>query len=135
MSAQMAPVWVAVVGALAAAVITPVVTAWLAHLERREAWRRQDHVAAELRARLAQIHTLVNSNMTVVLQGELDAVDREQQMMEELIAERRGSGTPPTPDVLARLAALKHKAQTLRANMAERVEQTAAADAEREPPA
>ena len=61
-------------------------------------WKRQDR-------KLGEIHTLVNSNMTAAMQGELDSTIRERAALIELKASRKDAGKDPSPDALAAIAA------------------------------
>ena len=54
--------------------------------------------------RLNQIHTLVNSNMTVALKAALSALVTARFAKIEVIAMRRQAGTEPSIEVMAELA-------------------------------
>lgn len=79
-------------------------------------------------AKLDQIHTLVNSNMTAAMQSELDATKRELAMMNEVIDLKKAAGRPPTQDVLSTLEITKAKISELEAQLADRLKQTKLAE-------
>lgn len=123
--------------------------------DKREDWARQDAVAeqvadaaakaaiaAELllaaNERVAEsatasldklevIHTLVNSNMTAVLQGELTAVEAQRATLIEVIELKRAGGIPVDEPVAA-LEALDARLAELRAVLTDRMEQTRVAN-------
>lgn len=140
-----------IVGVLIASFIGPVTLLVLTNRYRREDWARQDRVAdraaetAELllannqavadtaevtNNKLDVIHTLVNSNMTAALQGELDSTRANLATLRELIALRVSQGQEPNNDTLAALATLEAKVKKLAANLSDRLEQTKVADAQ-----
>lgn len=79
-------------------------------------------------AKLDVIHTLVNSTLTAAKQSELDGARRELVMMLELTAMQERDGTPASPDRLAGIGALRRRIDDLTSTMADRAEQTRAAD-------
>jgi hypothetical protein len=79
-------------------------------------------------AQLAIIHTLVNSTLTAAMQSELDANRREELLMRELVRMRTESGKEPSDDQLAALGATHRKIEELTRAMADRMDQTRAAD-------
>lgn len=95
-------------------------------------------------SKLDIIHTLVNSNMTAALQGELDRSKGEIDsakgqvvLMREVIGLRIEAGQEPDPDAMGVLAALEakvkdleHKSAELEANLKDRLQQTKVADAQ-----
>lgn len=90
-------------------------------------------VAAQSRAantKLDVIHTLVNSNMTAALQGELDAARAQLVTLRELIGLRVAQGQEPNDDTRSALATLEDKVGRLAANLRDRIAQTAVADAQ-----
>lgn len=80
--------------------------------------------------KLDVIHTLVNSNVTTVLQSELDAKRGHLMVLKEVIALRVELGQEPDPQAAGELAALEKKVKELAANLQERLEQTKVADAQ-----
>jgi hypothetical protein len=66
--------------------------------------------------------------MTTVMQNELDATTRTLAMMRELIEVKQAAGLEPTPQVLALVETTQAKVDELKANMADRLQQTAVAD-------
>ncbi len=114
-------------------------------LERQDAVADQAAVAAELlvvanervaksaeeqAGKLDQIHTLVNSNMTASMQGELDATVAQAVLLEEVIEMRREAGKEPSPETEAALVLTKKKVEELRAALDDRVKNTEKADAQ-----
>lgn len=80
--------------------------------------------------RLDVIHTLVNSNMTSALQGELDSNRATLALLRELIALHKTQGNEPNEATLAEEATLEANVQRLAANLRDRLEQTKVADAQ-----
>lgn len=70
--------------------------------------------------KLDVIHTLVNSNMTAAMQGELSAVTGQVALMREVIALRRVGGQKPDAGALAALAAAEAKAGELTSRLEDR---------------
>ncbi len=95
---------------------------------QRETASAAVRATAETSAKLDQIHTLVNSNMTAAMTNELDATIRTAAMMRELIEVKRAAGLEPTADVLALVETTQAKVDELQANLADRLQQTAIAD-------
>lgn len=129
--------------AIIAGVLGPVILAWLTgrqrHAEKVEDWRRQDEVAARLVVankvvsansdkldantdKLDEIHTLVNSNMTKVMQAELDATVREAALMREVVELNRAAGREPTQHMLDAIVETDAKINELRANIKDRLD-------------
>lgn len=80
--------------------------------------------------KLDVIHTLVNSNMTAALQGELDSARANLATLRELIGLRVAQGQEPDEDTRVALKALEDKVGRLAANLHDRIEQTKVADAQ-----
>jgi hypothetical protein len=74
--------------------------------------------------RLNQIHTLVNSNMTVALQAVLLAQVAGRLSLVELIAVKRAAGEEPSAEILATLAELDAKIVDSRAALVPRLKGT-----------
>lgn len=68
----------------------------------------------------AEIHTLVNSNMTAAMQGELDSTVRELAMMKEVIGLRRHGGQEPSVEALAAVEATESRVADLRSALNDR---------------
>ena len=109
-------------------------------LLRRQDFRRQDEVAARVAeatarqaadasrvtTKLDEIHTLVNSNMTAAVRGELVAVEAQMFLASRLAKFESG------PDDAAVLRALAARIAELRAVLTDRDTQQATADAARQ---
>lgn len=145
--------WLGVIVALLTSTIGPMALSWLnnrqARLARIEDIRRQDAVAVKAAealdvARQSQqaivaatvqtndkldvIHALVNSNLTLALQGELDATVRELALMRELIALHRLHGAEPSPEAKEAMAHTAARITSLQAQVNDRISATWAAD-------
>lgn len=95
--------------------------------------QNNEKVAAATKAantKLDVIHTLVNSNMTSALQGQLDAHKAQLVTLRELIALRVTMGQSPDDETSAALLALETRVGALAANLRDRIEQTKIADAQ-----
>lgn len=162
-----APIIIVLITSLTTLVISPIVLAVIARRSKKQDWERQDKVAAQAaeaarllvssnrqiserleesnastEQRLDQIHTLVNSNLTVAMQSEttatashLTALQRERLLLLEIIALKRSQGLDPSEEAMAALAAsgeqisaAQEKLAELRINMRTRHEQTERAD-------
>lgn len=141
--------------AFAGVILSPILVAWLTgkqrHQEKLQDWERQDQVAtkvSEAAEKLAEsnkimtasaestgrkldvIHTLVNSNMTAALQGELNATLRELAMMQEVLALKSKSGLTPTPEALAAIQSAEKAIAELTTTLAERLSQAKLVEAQ-----
>jgi hypothetical protein len=106
--------------------------------QRNEDWARQDQVAADLvksnlktmeiarnqGAKLEQIHTLVNSNMTLALQNELAAREGQLITLEELVSLKNKKGNKASQVTLQSIEDFKLKISELRAQLEDRLKQT-----------
>lgn len=95
--------------------------------------QNNEKVAAATKAantKLDVIHTLVNSNMTSALQGQLDAHKAQLITLRELIALRVMMGQSPDDETAATLLALETRVGVLAANLKDRIRQTDVADAQ-----
>lgn len=95
--------------------------------------QNNEKVAAATKAantKLDVIHTLVNSNMTAALQGELDASKAQLVTLRELIALRVMLGQTPDDETSAALLTLESKVGALSSNLKDRIAQTKVADAQ-----
>lgn len=95
----------------------------------RQAAAKTSAASAKTDGKLDEIHTLVNSNMTAAMQGELLATERELAMMAEVIDLKRAQGQQPTVEVLAALEVTKARVVELLTTLAERRAAQAKADA------
>lgn len=86
--------------------------------DRREEAEHRDGVDLQLK----DIHTLVNGNLTATLQRELNATVREVDLLKEVL---RATGGEPDPDRLAEIRVAEVRISALRAEITERLEQTA----------
>lgn len=145
--------WLGVIVALLTTTIGPIVIAWFnarqARIIRKEDHERQDAVAAkaaealevakksqaaivsatvQTNDKLDVIHALVNSNLTLALQGELDATVRELALMRELMTLHRMYGTEPSPEAKEALAHTAARITSLQAQVNDRISATWAAD-------
>lgn len=100
--------------------------------DKREDWRRQDEVAARLvdssettNTKLEVIHTLVNSDRTKSINGELAATVRDLASLSELIALRITMGQQPSPEALAEVEAAEERVVELEAELEDRRQQAA----------
>jgi hypothetical protein len=81
-------------------------------------------------ATAAVIHTLVNSDLTKAIQGQLDAVTGQLKLAEEAVAVSRERGTEPSAEIIGIIEAGKEKISELQADLAQRAKQQTLADAE-----
>jgi alkylhydroperoxidase/carboxymuconolactone decarboxylase family protein YurZ len=84
--------------------------------------------ANETGRQLKQIHTLVNSNLTASMQGQLDATKRELVTLRELVALRKETGKDVDPKTLEQIVETEGLIERLAKMIAEREEQTVVAD-------
>lgn len=124
---------------LIVSIVSPTVLAvltWvLRRADTREDWRRQDAVAARVaevqtsleasdestNAKLDQIHTLVNSQMTAAIEAELGAVERELVLMKHVIDLNVAAGRETQPESIAAVEVTQAKIDELRATLADRL--------------
>jgi hypothetical protein len=85
-----------------------------------------DNIAATAKV----IHTLVNSDLTKAIQGELDATIIQMSLAEQVIALYQKSPVRPPQEVLGIVAACKDKIATLQADLAQRAKQQDRVDLE-----
>lgn len=145
--------WLGVVVALLTSTVGPMALTWLTARQARRAriedLDRQDLVAARAAeavrvAKLSQetmaaatsqtndkldvIHALVNSNLTLALQGELDATVRELALMRELVSLHRFHGSEPSAEAMESMAHTAARITALQSQVNERISATWAAD-------
>jgi hypothetical protein len=75
--------------------------------------------------KLVEIHTLVNSDYTARMTGELGAMRHTLVLMREVIVLNEAAGRSPSPESLAALATLESDIARLAAELEERMRQTA----------
>jgi hypothetical protein len=86
--------------------------------------------AAELtNGKLAQIHELVNSNLTMQMEETHDALVQQLVLMREIISMHRAAGRPPSPEALDAVSALSMKVGELQSRLTDRAKATEVADA------
>lgn len=78
--------------------------------------------------KLAEIHTLVNSNLTEAVQGELDSCERELASLKELVALRQTLGQEASLDAIAKVKETEQRILKLRAKLEDRKRAQAEAD-------
>lgn len=85
---------------------------------------------AELtQAKLTEIKILVDGSYTAAMRGELNALKAHRATLQELIADRKGSGREPGKVTIETLASLEVEIDNLEKALAIRLEQVAAAEA------
>lgn len=133
----------ALITALFASVISPIVVAVIASSTKTQEWERQDKVAAALivsdkarlevqkgvEAKLETIHKLVNSNLTAALQAEYDARSAELVTLIELTELKAASGKPALGETVSRIAATRTAVAKLKAVLEARAAEQSAIDA------
>lgn len=85
---------------------------------------------AEQGRALAQIHALVNSNLTASMRSELEATVRDVASMREVIALRRAAGHEPSQEAIAAVEATDNRIYELRASLTDKLHATDIGDAE-----
>jgi hypothetical protein len=80
-------------------------------------------------AKLDQIHTLVNSNLTAAIVDQLDARKTMLTLLLETVESKKLVGSKPSPETLEVIAATKIKVAELEAQVADRMQQTNLASA------
>ena len=131
--------------ALTAAFTSPLLLAWLNGRQRsadkKEDWRREDQVAAakkeadkvlikttkEHGAKLDQIHTLVNSNMTIALENELKAYRSNLVLLQAEAYRQERDGIPTFIEAHAAAQEMKANIGELETQLQDRREVTARA--------
>jgi hypothetical protein len=79
--------------------------------------------------KLAQIHDLVNSNMTIQMEETHGALAQQLVLMREVINMHRAAGRPPSRDALQAIEVLGRRVGELQAQLSDRAKVTEAADA------
>lgn len=70
--------------------------------------------------KLDVIHSLVNSNMTAMMQQAIDATARELALMEEVVDLKSTQGRQPSAETQDAISATRERLEELRAAMADR---------------
>jgi len=95
-----------------------------------ESNRKQEEISKVQGAKLDQIHTLVNSNLTAAMQDQLDARTATLVLLKEVAAGRKLGGIEPTKETLGVIASNEGKIAELSAQLSDRKKQTTAAAAQ-----
>lgn len=103
----------------------------LADKERKLAVDTAATVTRSTTARLDQIHTLVNSNLTSALQGELDSRRENLVLLESAIQSQRALGHEPSADTEAIISGAKLRIAELNTTIIDRKIQTSTAEKQR----
>ena len=99
-------------------------------LAANERVAHQSAEAAEVtNGKLAQIHELVNSNMTIQMEETHDALAQQLVLMREIIALHKAAGRPPSPEALEAISTLGEKVGELKSQLSDRAKATEVADA------
>ena len=89
--------------------------------------RKQEEIAKVQGAKLDQIHTLVNSNLSAALQDQLDARTATLVILRETVAAKQQFGISPSAETIAAIDANQIKVEELGAQLADRRKRTAEA--------
>ena len=106
-------------------------------LQRREKlqdYARQDEVAARVNevaetaasglkttiSKIDSIHTLVNSQMTALMESELAVTQRLLPVVRELMGLKAAAGHHPSPEALGEISAIESKIAELKAKISDR---------------
>ena len=85
----------------------------------------EHHQSAKVQeAKLDQIHTLVNNNMTAAMEDQLEARKSSLASLQEIVALRKESGASPNPDSVAAIESIKEKIGDLEAQLSDRLKAT-----------
>jgi hypothetical protein len=95
--------------------------------ERRAKQSAQEFAATQ--RQLAQIHTLVNSNLTEAQGRELEATRAMLITMQEVVDLKRKGGVEPSQEAIDAIDATRSRVDALSRDLAQKVEQTKVADA------
>lgn len=138
------PIW-AFLSLVISAIGVPLITSWIRSREKKLDWKRQDEVArrAEVAAvevtgaakllvesnaevakaalentgKIAEIHHMVDGQMTITMQEALDSKIASLVLMEEVVAHKDGE---PSPQTTATMRALKVRIDELTRQISER---------------
>lgn len=83
---------------------------------------------SETNKKLDVIHTLVNSNMTKAMQGELDANIVTLASLKELIELKKAAGKEPTKEALSAIETVEKNIHELKLSMTDRAKQSKKAE-------
>lgn len=140
--------------AVVISVIAPLVLSWMTNRNIRSMkqldWNRQDAVAEQVKlaataliesnrnaevnslkvqGQLTAIHTLVNSNLTASLQGELNSTIRELAGLREIVVLTKAAGRDAAAETLAAIALADSKIAELQTTLIDRKHQQTVVDA------
>ena len=94
------------------------------NIKADEAAERAEASAAVRDAKLDQIHTLVNSNLTAALKDQLDARKAMLALLLETVGTKKEIGAEPSADMMALIDDAQKKVAELEAVMLDRLKQT-----------
>lgn len=135
-------VLLALITAVASSIISPIVIAVIAGINRRADDARQDKVARDLAdsnarkealakenaAKLEEIHILVNSAMTAQMQARYEVLINLLALMNDAVTRNRKDGIEPTVDVTDAIAETASKIGALRKELDDRHRQQKSID-------
>jgi hypothetical protein len=135
------PIWAAV-GVTSSAVVAPLINAWARRVDRRASWKREDDVAkraaetAELlvksnkevataaaatHGQIAEIHHMVDGQMTLAMSAELDSKVISLTLMQEVVElKRQDRDIAPTAQTVATMDKLQQQIDDLALKIKER---------------
>ena len=90
--------------------------------------QKQEQLVIVQTAKLDQIHTLVNSNLTAAIQDQCDARSATLVLLEAIVETRRAAKLPDNVEMLAQIELNRLKIVELTKQLADRSAQTMAAD-------
>jgi hypothetical protein len=98
-------------------------------LAANERVAKQSREAADVvNGKLAQIHELVNSNLTTQMEEAHGALTQQLVLMREVVALNRAAGREPSTGAVDAIAVIEAKVGELRAKLADRAKATEIAD-------
>ncbi len=138
----MESIWIALIVSVIAPVIAGLVTSFNNRTDKKAQWARDDLVAAKAAEaaklllaanervaatakvtnnKLDMIHTLVNSNMTAVMQAEYEATKRELILLLHVVELNRKVGNEPTTEGLVEIESTRKKISELHTALNDRL--------------
>jgi hypothetical protein len=85
--------------------------------------------AAVVNGKLAQIHELVNSNLTAQMEEAHGALTQQLVLMREVVSLNQAAGREPSPDAIEAITVIEAKVAELHAKLTDRAKATEIADA------
>lgn len=82
------------------------------------------------KGKLAQIHELVNSNLTTQMEESYTALTQQLVLMREVVALNKLSGRAPSPESLRAISIIESRIATLGTKLSDRAEATVIADSQ-----